>query len=58
MEDALPFPIKFVFLLLVLPVALVYLVSVAGVVFLFMRRVLGRLATLVHTARRPQPPRP
>jgi hypothetical protein len=45
MEDALPFPIKMVFLWLVLPVAFVYLLSVTGIALLFLNRVLRRLVS-------------
>ena len=38
MDDLLPFPIKLVFLLLVLPIALVYMASLAGVAILVARR--------------------
>jgi hypothetical protein len=43
MEDPLPFPLKLALLMVVLPLAFAYLGALAGVIFLFARRALGRL---------------
>lgn len=51
MDATLPFPIKLAFLLLVLPVALVYLASVAGVAVLVVRTLLNKLISRFQATR-------
>jgi hypothetical protein len=43
MDYGLPFPIEVVFLLLVLPIAFAYLISVAGVGMMFLRKLARKL---------------
>jgi len=56
MDDFLPFPLNLVFLLLVVPIGLVYLVSLAGVGVLVVRRVLNRLISRRFRAKSVPPP--
>jgi hypothetical protein len=56
MDYSLPFPIEIVFLLIVLPIAFAYLASVAGVLWLGLRKAWKKLSSRGKASSATHPP--